>query len=315
MTTEVETMECNLPECSNSSDSLSKCSRCKKVSYCNRECQKADWKAHKNHCVEANNNNNDNDNNNNATPTKKRRVISDVVEITGDDMQSQIDTLDDNVRVLAFHGGGFFDHESQPKLTRNLPNLEELSVHDVDMNELHLTGMNCPKLHTVHFENVTQEEEPNFTVELPELRHFTLLYYGPGDLLWLYKMSAAAHKLETFSSYKLRVPMMYFGSHHMKSIRLNRAEGLTTLKLFTPNLVSLDITSCTSLQHIVFIKDHKQLGKDVNTNGGEELEVINDYTILGKHAVKALNEHPRVHQEIDSGDGMDELRELLGYNF
>lgn len=30
---------------------LSKCSRCKKVSYCSKDCQRADWKGHKNFCI------------------------------------------------------------------------------------------------------------------------------------------------------------------------------------------------------------------------------------------------------------------------
>lgn len=34
----------------NSTKSLSRCSRCKKVSYCNRECQLKDWSRHKAMC-------------------------------------------------------------------------------------------------------------------------------------------------------------------------------------------------------------------------------------------------------------------------
>ena len=30
---------------------ITKCSRCKKVFYCNRECQKQHWKVHKKQCV------------------------------------------------------------------------------------------------------------------------------------------------------------------------------------------------------------------------------------------------------------------------
>ena len=235
-----------------------------------------------------------------------RRVSNDVVVITGDDMQSQIDALDDKVRILKFHGGGLCNDEAQPKLTRSLPNLEELQVHSVAMNELKLTKENCPKLHTVYFENVTQEEEPNFTLLLPELRHFTIYYYGPADFMWLYHMSCAARKLESFDSYKLRVDALYFASNDLKSIRLNRAELLTELKLFTPNLVSLDITSCHDLEYIDFVKENKDLGKDENING-EELVVINNFALLGEPAVKALNEHPRVHREITSGDMDDDM--------
>ena len=30
-----------------------KCSRCKKITYCSKECQKADYKRHKKHCVKS----------------------------------------------------------------------------------------------------------------------------------------------------------------------------------------------------------------------------------------------------------------------
>lgn len=43
---------CALAGCSGSSN-LKHCSRCKKIAYCSKECQKLDWKAHKHVCVEA----------------------------------------------------------------------------------------------------------------------------------------------------------------------------------------------------------------------------------------------------------------------
>ena len=36
--------------CGSLSEDLKKCSRCKKVSYCSRECQKGHWKVHKKQC-------------------------------------------------------------------------------------------------------------------------------------------------------------------------------------------------------------------------------------------------------------------------
>ena len=42
----------NLRECSNCTklDSNYKCSKCKKVFYCSKKCQKEDWKSHKKIC-------------------------------------------------------------------------------------------------------------------------------------------------------------------------------------------------------------------------------------------------------------------------
>ena len=41
--------------CSQHSDSLKKCSRCRLVQYCGRECQKKHWNTHKSHCLPFNN--------------------------------------------------------------------------------------------------------------------------------------------------------------------------------------------------------------------------------------------------------------------
>ena len=43
---------CALAGCGGTSN-LKHCSRCKKIAYCSKECQKLDWKAHKRVCVEA----------------------------------------------------------------------------------------------------------------------------------------------------------------------------------------------------------------------------------------------------------------------
>jgi hypothetical protein len=51
MSTEVEAMKCNV--CSKP-DVPSTRSRCKRVSYYNHTCQKADWKAHKKYCFKPN---------------------------------------------------------------------------------------------------------------------------------------------------------------------------------------------------------------------------------------------------------------------
>lgn len=46
---EIERKCCNTA-CGKTSGQLSNCSECKRVQYCNQECQKADWKAHKKVC-------------------------------------------------------------------------------------------------------------------------------------------------------------------------------------------------------------------------------------------------------------------------
>jgi hypothetical protein len=41
---------CGNPECNASEQPISRCSRCKQVSYCSADCQRADWPRHKPHC-------------------------------------------------------------------------------------------------------------------------------------------------------------------------------------------------------------------------------------------------------------------------
>ena len=38
-------------KCGLEGESVRRCSRCKKISYCSPECQRADWKQHKKNCV------------------------------------------------------------------------------------------------------------------------------------------------------------------------------------------------------------------------------------------------------------------------
>ena len=49
--TSLDRYQCSLLGCSNTSAKL-RCSRCLKARYCNRECQKMDWKQHKKLCVQ-----------------------------------------------------------------------------------------------------------------------------------------------------------------------------------------------------------------------------------------------------------------------
>lgn len=236
----------------------------------------------------------------------QRRICNDVVTLSSSpDLQNKIDALDgnENVRVLKICSTGLFDDDTKPKLAIRLPNLEEVQFLDIEMVQIKLTPELTPKVRKVWMQNPTQEDEPDFTILLPELRDFSCYYWGPGNYEWVVNMLQAATKLERFDSYKLRVGYLRFASNHLQSIRLHRAELHQRIELWAPRLTNLDVQAAYDLEEIEFLRDHP-LKRELPDNFcfREELVVNAMNACLGQQAIAALRAHPRVHQEIEMDD-------------
>ena len=74
----IDTKVCN--NCNKTFEKLLKCSKCKKVKYCSRECQIADWKKHKKNC-EAENNGSHDDSDQTNFEEQKQEPDSEEIEI------------------------------------------------------------------------------------------------------------------------------------------------------------------------------------------------------------------------------------------
>jgi hypothetical protein len=248
-------------------------------------------------------------NNNPLKKSDQRRVCKDVVVLhSGPDMQAKINALDGNesVRVLTLSSDGCSDDDddnNKPQLAIRLPNLLELQTVNVDLGRLKLTPNLTPKLQKISMQNPTQDDDPNFTIDCPELRDFSCDYFGPGEYGWLSHMLKRATKLERFDSYKLRVGHLRFASNHLKYIRLHRAELLERIDVWAPRLTQLDVQAAYDLDEIYFLKNHP-LERDLPANFvcREELTVNAINACLGRQAMAELNAHPRVHGEIEMED-------------
>ncbi|CAJ1960628.1 unnamed protein product [Cylindrotheca closterium] len=227
-----------------------------------------------------------------------RRIKKDLVVITAnDDMQEKIDALDGNeeVTVLRICSDGFYTEEYAPCLNIKLPNLIEFQLEDVSMKQIHLTPELTPKVKIISMQNPTQDDDPDFVIKCPELKDFTCHYWGFGNPDWVNTMLAHATKLESFDSYKLRVPYLKFASNELDNIRLHRAECLEYLELYAPRLTMLNVQAAYDLDVIKFVDTHpvlsKKLPKDFDFE--EELEVNVENACLGEEAKHAIWLHPR----------------------
>lgn len=237
-----------------------------------------------------------------------RRVRNDVVSLrSGPDLQEKINALDGNtkVKILKISSEGMFD-DTGTVLDIKLPNLEELTLIDVEMSSLKLDTTKTPKVRKLYMQNPTQEDNPDFWISLPELREFTCHYWGPGNDNWLNRMLDSAKKLEVFDSYKLRAEVLGMYSNTLRSIRLHRAECLRYLELWAPCLTRLDVQACYDLENIRFLGDHKLKAElPRNFDFGPELHVNAINACLGDAAMSALVNHPRVRRPIETEDDDD----------
>ena len=181
----------------------------------------------------------------------ERRVRDDLLVLTtGPDLQREIDNIPTtmpNVSILTIQSTGYFDDSRTPELEVAMPKLKTLKLIDIAFDKVKLNTKLTPKLEALFMQNIP--DECDITVLLPELKDFTMHYYGPADnMSWMNKMLATAKKLRTFDSYKLRVgPDLLFASNDLESIRLHRAEFLESVSVYAPKLRELNLQACYGL--------------------------------------------------------------------
>ena len=247
-----------------------------------------------------------------------RRIKQDLVVIKAhEDMQDEINALDGNeeVTVLRICSDGYYDSDYQPCLNVKLPNLLEVQLEDVGMKQIRLTKDLTPKVERISMQNPTENDDPDFVIECSKLKHFMCAYWGPGNPDWINNMLGYATKLESFDSYKCRVPYLKFASNQLDNIRLHRAECLEYLELYAPRLTMLDVQAAYDLDDIKFVDTHPTLSAKLPTNFrfNKELEVNSLNACLGESAKHAINNHERFYGELQEDDDDDDYGGFGGF--
>ncbi len=230
-------------------------------------------------------------------PLKKadqRRVYKDMLVLhPSATLQTQIHDIPNvcaHVRVVRIASPICYDDTVQLRLRVPMPCLEELQLIDCKFAEIVLNSQLTPKLAVIEFQNV---DDCELEVVLPQLRSATIYHWGPGEEEWVDAMLAAATELVLFDSYKFRAQEMVFASSSLRHIRLHRAELLTDLTVYAPNLETLDLGACYGLEEIVLADTHPN--RSQNPNGKlTKFDCIITNACLSDGAKRYLKRHPRV---------------------
>lgn len=185
----------------------------------------------------------------------------------------------------------FFYDERAFAFEVGLPFLEELRLVDVKFSKIKLTPQLTPRLQKIFFQNV---DDCDIEIVAPELREFSIFYYGPSEEEdWVNKMLAAATKLETFDSYKFRVSELHFASDRLKSIRLHRAELMQRVVVYAPNLKMLNVQAAYDLDDVVILDEHPNFPQiPLLEQSLFKIDITNG--CMSDETKRLLKQHPRV---------------------
>jgi hypothetical protein len=222
-----------------------------------------------------------------------RRVDVDSFELLADgQLQQRIAALPAGTRVLTISvpDTGLAGEERGLSLCRSLPALEELRIDQVEFDEIVLNAELTPRLRKLRLHQCLAGE-CRLVVELPELIEFDTQFYR-GDDAPLNIMLTHATKLETFESYKCWIGRLTFASNALKSVTLHRADSLTRLELWAPNLSKLNVQGCFGLDKIIFTKEHPLKALLPPGHRSPRFRVNAANANLGPAARSALNNNP-----------------------
>jgi len=200
-------------------------------------------------------------------------------------------------------GSGFYDESLNAiTLERHLPELRELQLVDVSFAKIVLNSALTPSVQSLRMQNVP--DECDLTIELPNLKSVSIHFLGDCDEV-INTMLEHATSLERFDSYKLWVGELHFASNELVEVDLHRSDSLETLTLYAPNLRRLGLQACYGLNRLTFRTSHPTLSSGLPANGTPPpLEVNTTNANLGRHARRALLEHPSVVQSRRRHEGM-----------
>mmetsp|Transcript_7250 Transcript_7250/g.17760 ORF Transcript_7250/g.17760 Transcript_7250/m.17760 type:complete len:354 (+) Transcript_7250:173-1234(+) len=278
--------------CFKSGNDMLMCSRCRSTAYCSRDCQKADWRAHKPSCkapaaAAA------------TAATGERRLDRPVVVLAdGANLQSRLDGLNTSgVRVLSITGRRMGCEGSRRlRVDQNFPDLEELRIEDVALGKVRLTPENTPRLRNFLTQNPTPDDVPDFVMDCPKLRELSIFHWTAGHWEWLHDLLCSAKELELFDSFKIwGVRKLTFASNALRRIRLHRCDGLLNLELWAPRIEHLDVQAAYDLEDIRFIENvelRDKLPSGFTCSAPLRVTAVN--ANLGAMARENLLAHPRV---------------------
>ena len=254
--------------------------------------------------------------------SEKSRVSSDIVTIeTSANMQSEIDALPQNVRILTITkpSAGYIDDQIRPKLAVSMPQLETVRLIDVCFSKIKFNESLTPKLQSIEMQNVPSDCQMD--VLSPQLKHFEMNYYNPPrDETWIHRMLASATQLQTFDSYKLCVTTLTFASNHLVRIKLHRSDILSELTIWAPALEELNLQACYDLERLYILEDHAlndprrfKVSTDTMETWRNEpgntatrfspIQVNTTNACLSEQVVLTLQSNDRVIWEPDEDDG------------
>lgn len=198
----------------------------------------------------------------------------------------------------------YLDHQKYRVLRRfhqALSKLETLKLEDVCFQKVTLNSELTPSIEELYMQNIP--DECQLTIVLPELRSFSMHYYGPpDDCTWMHNMLKTATNLESFDSYKLRVgPKLDFAGNNLKYIRLHRAELLESISVYAPRLQELNLQACYGLDGELCILDSHPDHPAVP--GRPSAFFVNTTNAcISPSIARVLSTNPRVmHDDDDSG--------------
>jgi hypothetical protein len=234
----------------------------------------------------------------------RRRVIPHTVELeAGPGLQAQLDSLPADVETLTVTSA-MYDDSRAFTLAKRLPKLQTLKLIDVCFSKVLLTAETTPALRSLQLQNVP--DACDLQVVCAELRDVSLHYWrADGKPQVLDNMLRAATKLERFDSYKLwSNAQLRFASPALTSIDLHRADSLRSLSIWAPNLTSLRLQGCYSLQAIEFPAAHPLAAAlPAGYVCSKPLRVVSENANLGAVAASALRAHPRAVKARDAHAG------------
>eukprot|EP01043_Picozoa_sp_COSAG02_P000844 COSAG02_NODE_17_length_55377_cov_106.402258_24_plen_441_part_00 len=246
-----------------------------------------------------------------------RRVLLDEMHLRhGPDLQQQIDSISNimpDVRVLTItDSSGGFDDSNKNLITLNhrLPRLKVLHLLDIPFERITLNDELTPELSKLKLQNVPDGryvKACDLDVQCSELSEFSIQYWQ-GEARIINKLLTAATKLRTFDSYKLWIVAapgtpeyaidissgnLAFASNQLESIDLHRADSLPSLSIWAPNLTSLRLDGCYSLEQITFLHTHPLASSLSEGHQHSEFEVSTTNAVLGPRAQAAIQSNPR----------------------